>query len=72
MRPCSRWPKYTSVELGQDSNHKEEIPGKMVYRIVRKLDLIRELLLSAAGWLIVAAIALFGFAAQDDLPLSHV
>jgi hypothetical protein len=38
----------------------------MAGRIVRKLDLIRKPLLSAAGWLIVAAIALFGFAAQSQ------
>ena len=34
-------------------------------RIMRKLDLIWKPLLSAAGWLIVAAIALFGFAVQS-------
>ena len=37
----------------------------MAGRIMRKLDLIRKPLLSAAGWLILAAIALFGFAVQS-------
>jgi hypothetical protein len=38
----------------------------MAGRIVSKLDLIRKPLLSASGWLSVAAIALFGFAAQSQ------
>jgi uncharacterized protein (TIGR03435 family) len=33
-------------------------------RIVRKLDFVKRPLLSATGWLTVAAIAMFGFAAQ--------
>jgi uncharacterized protein (TIGR03435 family) len=36
----------------------------MADRIVRKLDFVKKLLLSACGWLIVAAIAMFGFALQ--------
>jgi hypothetical protein len=36
----------------------------MADRIVRKLDFVKKLLLSTSGWLIVAAIAMFGFAAQ--------
>lgn len=40
----------------------------MADRVVRKLDFIRKLLLRANGWLIVAAIALFGFAAQSQAP----
>jgi uncharacterized protein (TIGR03435 family) len=36
----------------------------MADRIVRKLDFVKKLLINASGWLIVAAIAMFGFAAQ--------
>jgi hypothetical protein len=36
----------------------------MADRIVRKLDFVKKLLLRACGWLIVAAIAMFGFAPQ--------
>ena len=36
----------------------------MADRIVRKLDFVKKLLLRACGWLIVAAIAMFGFALQ--------
>jgi uncharacterized protein (TIGR03435 family) len=38
----------------------------MADRVVFKLDFTKKLLLNAAGWLIVAAIALFGFAAQSQ------
>ena len=36
----------------------------MADHIVRKLDFVKKLSLSAPGWLIAAAIVVFGFAAQ--------
>jgi uncharacterized protein (TIGR03435 family) len=45
---------------------REEIPRNMANPVVRKLNFIVKLLLSAAGWWIVASIALFGFVAQSQ------
>jgi hypothetical protein len=57
----------TCVELGPGDNHKRESLN-MADRVLCKLDSIRKPLLRAAGWWIVATIALFGLV---DVAQSH-